>query len=138
MLTIRNHYDDRDITIRSRERSNGRDGEPVEVTIGKGASIEIDGDHDIIISTRPREPGEAAITTPPIATVLEEDGASEDRVELTDASDDEIKAAIEKTIAGGHVSARGVPHMDAINAELKAAGRKDIKAAKRDELFQPA
>lgn len=136
MITIQNGHDDRDITIVARSVIDGRDGEPTTVGPGRGADIVFDGNHQIVISAGPLQVGEIPATTPPVAT-LHDSPAGAGRT-LTAATDDDIKAAIAKAVEDGHVSAKKVPHMDAINANLAEGGFEPIKATKRDELLQAA
>lgn len=133
MLKIENTYEDLGVVIIARNRATGADGESVTIPAGAVGEIEIDGDHQIVVTPdRGRLPGEDPLRRPPAAKVAE----PEPEPELVEASDDQVKAVLADMKAEGvNLTRTGLPELPVVNAKLKDQGLAPIKAGRRDELF---
>lgn len=144
MLKIVNDAKDRDFIVTARHIPTGNDGVPATVGPGQSATIEVDGDHQVFISTRPREAGEAPITLVPTAAVegeaqrAPESGAGE--TELPDADDDTVRGEIQAMVdSKENLTSLGQPKLEALNQRLKDKGFGPVKGQRRDALMpQPA
>lgn len=138
MLTIKNGYDDRDVTIVSRSVLTGADGPSVNLEAGGSAEIEVDGENQVAISTRGRLPGEAPLGLAPVANVVDNSGGG-GKAALVDASDDQVKAVMAEMVAQGtDLTSSGAPNAIILNAKLAERGLAPIDAARRDALHIPA
>lgn len=135
MLIIRNAYDDRDFVFTVRDRTTGRDGDTYTLAVGDNAlTLDLDGDYELIASTRPREPGEA-----PQRPAFGDGAALEaEIVALVPAPDDVVRSILGNMIsAGENLTQTGLPELPAVNGKLKALGHTPISAAQRAALLAP-
>lgn len=134
MLKIENSYDDRDAIVTSRAVATGQDGPSVTAEPGETVEIEFDGDNQVVISTRGRAPGEAALEGQPVAHAVAPEGG------LKDADDATVQAEIKDMVDNkADLTGSGAPNLVALNERLQAKGFNPVNAARRDELMpQPA
>ena len=146
MLKITNESGDKDFIVTAREMLTGRDGQSVTVEPGKSASIQIDGDHQVVIATGGRKPDEAPIPEVPVAKIEgDESDASttsttESTTTLPEADDDtvrgEIQAMVDEKV---NLTRSGSPELPELNKRLEAKGFGPVNASRRDALMpQPA
>ncbi len=111
----------------------GQDGEIVTIESGEVFEGPIDGNNNLIIMSGPTA---TAAAQPGALTKLE---APEDEAELSDPTDDDIRAAA-ATIdalptAATHKTEKGQYKVDSLNDALEAAGFKPINAERRNALW---
>lgn len=140
MIQIKNTYEDRTATVVSREVRTGRDGEAVDVAPGESVEIELDGDFQIAISTRGREPGELPESQHPVARPfdnVEAEAAAEVEVEEKPEADDAaVRKEIEDMVTNKtDLTQGGKPELPALNKRLDALGFGPVSATRRDALM---
>lgn len=143
MLTIKNGYDDREVTIVARELRTGNDGEAVTLQPGESGEVEVDGDNQVSISTRGRQPGEPALTQAPDARLISgEDSvtaAAAEGPKLTEAGDDVVRAEIATMIGEkANLTQSGLPELPTLNERLAAKGFGPVDTARRKDLMPAA
>jgi hypothetical protein len=148
MLKITNESDEQDFILTARETRTGRDGEAVTLEPGQTATIEIDGDHQLVAAPGGgRKPDEAAALEIPVATVegkstrAPTDADSKPAGEvLPDADDDAVRAEINDMVTTKtNLTKGGSPELPVLNERLKARGFAPVNAERRDALMpQPA
>lgn len=134
MLELKNTYDDRVLTVVSRNTTTGQDGPSVDIAPGAVVEIEVDGEFHVAVHGPARQPGELPPESHPVAT------APVEKVELIEADDDQVRAELTDMIsAKTGLSKAGVPEMGPLNHRLKEKGFAPIKASRRGELMpEPA
>lgn len=139
MLKITNGYEDRDATVTSRHITTGQDGEAVTVAPGESAEIELDGEYQVSVSTRGRNPGEEPIRNTPVARVVEggtTEGAKSDAPTLNEASDDDVRTEIQTMVdEKANLTQSGKPELPVLNERLAAKGFGPVDSKRRDALM---
>jgi hypothetical protein len=95
MLQFKNNYDDRDVTVVARRVFDGVDGGSVTIEPGEFGEIDVDKDHQVIVSVVMREDAKAAPATADIPAASK--GLSDGQAEVDDDDDD---ASGDESISG--------------------------------------
>lgn len=128
-MPIRFYNDtDNDVTIVARETRTGRDGASQTFEPGEQGSIDIDGDHQIVISTTPRESDVAPIDIP---VAKREATASDDFDDLDNDTNSEVEATDTLTSGEGNDTIASEAGSDTVSSP---AGADQLPAAPDDVI----
>jgi hypothetical protein len=158
MLQFKNNYDDRDVTVVARRVFDGVDGGSVTIEPGEFGEIDVDKDHQVIVSDGQAEvddddddasgdesisgsSGEDVISgTVDTSDTLSGGSAADDLntggAQLREGSDDEVRSDIQAMVDGKEDLTRtGLPELPALNKRLAAKGIGPVDAERRTSLM---